>query len=76
MEEKKKEPSSGESLDKDDLHPDNLLEEFGAKYNQQETGPKSSIPVVTTVEKPKGSVQRRLFEEETEKEELQVQGSL
>ena len=68
VEEKKKEPSSGEFLDKDDLHPDNLLEEFGAKYNHQETGPKSSIPVVTTAEKPKGSVQRRLFEEETEKE--------
>ena len=63
-EDKKNDTSSSGAPDKDDLCPENLLEEFGAKYNQQET----HIPAVATVEKLTGSTQRRLFEEETESE--------
>ena len=62
--------SSNEVPDKDDFNPETLLTEFGAKYNQQGTDIKSSISAVTTEKKQLGSVQRKLFGEELEKEKV------
>ena len=68
VEDENKEPPSSEAPDKDDLDPETLLKEYGAKYNQQGTGIKASICVETGEKKQLGSVQRKLFEEESEKE--------
>ena len=64
------EPSSSEAPDKDDLNPETLLKEYGAKYNHQGTGIKASIFGRTGEKKQLGSVQRKLFAEESGKENI------
>ena len=64
------EPSYSEAPDKDDLNPETLLKEYGAKYNHQGTGIKASIFGRTGEKQQLGSVQRKLFAEESGKENI------
>ena len=68
-------PSFSEAPDKDDLNPETLLKEYGAKYNQQGTGIRAPILGGTGEKKQLGSVQRKLFDEESGKENTKLKSS-